>query len=80
MCCPRGWCSSEPRLLCSLPSSKAMFGIKCTISIPSAPALAHLFSLLEDSAMLAKLASTSQSATEMLRGGAGMFLFQTNIR
>lgn len=72
MCCPRGWCSSEPRLLCSLPSSKAMFVIKCTISIDSAPALAHLSSLLECSALLAKLASTGQSTTEMPRGRAGM--------
>lgn len=52
MCCHRGWCSSEPRLLCSLPSSKAMFDIKCTVSIASAPALAHLSSLLEYSALL----------------------------
>lgn len=66
MYCPRGWCLSEPRLLCSLPSSKAMFDIKCTISIASAQALARLSSLLEYSALLAELASTGQSAMGML--------------
>lgn len=66
MCCPRACCSSEPRLLCSLASSKAMFDIKCTVSTASAPALPHLSSLLEYSALLAELAPTGQSASAML--------------
>lgn len=63
---PRSWCSSEPSLLCSLPGSKAMFDIKCTVSIASAPALVHLSSLLEYSALLVKLASTGKSAMAVL--------------